>query len=152
MSQTTSLPEGTIVRRVRVNRTRSLQEALDVSGRKFYGDREVVATAPMVGRDEEVEVLLIPLGRPMADERVEELIPVGFRSADPWELVAVNEDDSSFADNHPNFTHWQNANKKWCWAAFRKWDCKRVVHAYRSDDVWDAYWYLAVVREEQKQD
>lgn len=144
------LPKGAIVRRVCVNRKRTLQEALDTTGRHQYVKPDILATAP-TGTSEDVELIFIPLGRSMSDKEVDEFIPAGYRLADPWELAAVNEEDPAFAGQHFNFTHWKDANKKWCWAAFYGWsDEERSVRVDRDDNGWNDRWWVAVVRKVSK--
>ncbi len=154
MSQVTSLPEGAIIRRARVKRDRTSQEALNATGRGQYINQDVLATATPSGTDEEVEMVFIPLSSCMSNAEVEELIPANFRPADLWELAAVNEDDPTFADQYRNFTHWKiTGDKVWRWVVFGNWIGKQNVLVSRNDViVLGDGWWVAVVREEQKQD
>jgi len=58
----------------------------------------------------------------------------------------VNEADPAFADEHPNGTHWKDAEGKWCFVAFVGWDDERRVNVHRSGLDWNAYWWFACVR------
>ncbi len=149
-SDNEKLPEGAIIRRVRVKRDRTLQEALDATGGRQHINPNVLVTAP-TGVSEDVEVIFIPLGHFMSDKGVDKFIPAGYRLADPWELAAVNEEDPAFADKYPNFTHWQIAgDKAWHWATFRNWDSERSVRVGRGGYEWYGSWWVAVVRKDLK--
>ena len=135
-----------IIRHVRVNHTRTPQEALDATGRVQYKDRDVVATMPR-GEDDEVEVHFFKLGRYVSDADLEKEYELrGLKPADPYSLAAVNEADPAFADEHPNGTHWKDANGKWCYIAFFRWDGERRVDFYRDDLDWFDVWWFAGLR------
>lgn len=140
-----------IVRRVRVNRTRTGQEALDASGRKQYTDRSVVDSMPK-GEGDEVEVVFFKPdlserdGRISDDDLEKEFELRGLKPADPYSVAAGNEADPAFADEKPHGTHWKNADGKWCFAAFHRWDGERSVGVYRHDSVWDGFWWFAGLR------
>ncbi|MDO8471233.1 MAG: hypothetical protein Q7S49_01350 [bacterium] len=141
-----------IVRYVKVDRTRTPQAVLDATGRKQYIDRNVVKAMPK-GDGVEADVHFFK-PRPEAykngvisdDDLEAEYEFYGFKSADPYSLAAVNEADPAFADNHPNGTHWKNADGKWCFAAFDRWDDERLVYVFRDGYGWDGSWWFAGVR------
>ncbi len=139
-----------IVRRVTVNRARSLKEAIDATGREQYLNNEVVTSAPR-GNSDEVEVIFFKLGRYVSDAELEkefdlrDLTPV-----DPHSLTAINQADPTFADNHPNGTHWQDADKKWCYAAFGRYVVGRDVRVLRGGGDWNDSWWFAGVRKVSK--
>jgi hypothetical protein len=137
-----------IVRRVRVDRTRTSQEVFDATGRRQYTTAGVVETMPGSGDDaEEVEVYFFRLGRFVSDDKLEEEFALrGFEAADPYSLAAVNEDDASFTDDHPNSTHWKDAEGKWCYAAFGRWYDGRYVDVDRYADGWSDDWWFASLR------
>lgn len=133
-------------RRVAVNLSRSPQEALDATGCTQYTDAKVVATMPR-GEGTEVEVFFFNLGRYASDDEVER--EFGLRAlepVDPITLAKINQDDPTFADTHPNGTHWRDANGNWCVAAFLGWDGERRVFVDRSGLDWSGYWWFAGVR------
>ena len=135
-----------IVRHVRVAWSRTPQQMLDATGRKRYTDRSVVDAMPK-GEGEEANVFFIPLKRYTSDDGVEEILAsYGLKRADPYSLGAVNEDDPVFADEHPNCTHWKDANGKWCYVAFDRWHDERFVDVYRYGHGWDDGWWFAGVR------
>lgn len=136
-----------IVRRVKVNRNRTPQEALDATGRRQHVDSDVVSAMPR-GEGEEVEVFFFNLGRFVSDDDLEKECELrGLKSADPYSLAAVNENNHAFADAYPNGTHWKGKNGKWCYAAFDNWvgDVRRV-HVNHDDDGWNGDWWFAGVR------
>lgn len=134
-----------IVRRVTVDRSQSPQQVLDATGRAQYTDKDVMATMPG-GEGAEIEVFFFNLGRYISDADLEREYDLRNLKPDPYAQAAVNEADPAFADEYPNGTHWKDANGKWCFAAFSRWDGKRDVDVYRSDDVWDDSWWFAGVR------
>ena len=87
-----------IIRRMRVNRSRSPQEALAATGRKQYVTDAVVAHMPR-GEGDEAEIFFFKVGRWISDDDLEkEYSSRGLVPADPFSLAAVNEADPAFAD------------------------------------------------------
>lgn len=140
-----------ITRRVKVDRSRTPQQALDATGRKQYTNRSVVDSMPR-SRTVEVEVFFFKLdlsqsGGYISDADLEkEYDSRGYKPADPYSLAAVNEADPTFADTHPNATHWQDKNGNWCLAAFDLWNGERGVYVHRSGDGWSVSWWFAGFR------
>ncbi|HEY4510193.1 MAG TPA: hypothetical protein VJC15_04405 [Candidatus Paceibacterota bacterium] len=136
-----------ISRLVPVNRKRTGQEALDATGRKQYTDRGVVESMPH-GEGEEVEVCFFRIGRYVSDAELEEERKLRglTESVDPYSLAQVNADDPAFADDHPNATHWKDANGKWCYAAFGRWSGGRSVSVDRRGRGWLGHWWFAGLR------
>jgi len=136
-----------IVRRVTVNRTCTPQEAIDATGRTQYTDRTIVDAMPR-GEGEETEVIFFNLGRYVSDDNLDKEYELcGLIPADPYSLAAVNEADPTFADDHPNATHWKDSSGKWCYAAFDRFDDdERGVFVSRSGDGWHDAWWFAGLR------
>lgn len=135
-----------ITRLIKVNRSRSPQEALDATNRAQYTDRTVVDAMPK-GEGDEVEVLFFKLNRFVSDDDLEKEYELrGLKPADPYSLAAVNEADPSFADEKPNGTHWKDANGYWRYAAFGLWRGERRVNVHHIDDGWGDYWWFAGFR------
>ena len=135
-----------IVRRVTVNLSRSPQQALLATGRRQYVNDDVVKAMPR-GTAEEAEVFFFPVKRYVSDEELEKEFELrGFKPADPYSLAAVNEADPAFADEHPNATHWKDADGKWCYAAFSRWVDERNLSVYRYAYDWGDYWWFAGLR------
>lgn len=135
-----------LTRTVTPDRSRSPQAMLDATGRRQYIDKAVVAAMPR-GTGETVEVVLFTLVRFVSDAELEK--EYGLRSlipADPYSLAAVNEADPTFADSHPNGTHWKDADGNWCFATFDGWGGERRVRVYRHGSGWHDRWWFAGVR------
>ena len=146
---------GLIIRKVKVDRTRTPQQALDATGRRQYVDPKVVNAMP--GRGEMVEEAEVFFFKPrpqaydknglISDDRLEaEYDFHDFKPADPYAQAAVNEADPNFANDHPNGTHWKDKDGKWCFASFFRWLDEPRVHVYRRDLDWYDCWWFAGVR------
>ena len=136
---------------VTVDRTRSPQQVLDATGRTQYTDKEVVASMSKTQAEEE---LFFFKPRPEAyrdglisDEALKrEFDFLNLEPASPCSLAKANQDDPAFADEHPNGTHWKDAQGNWCFAAFDGWYGRRDVGVSRSVDDWHGRWWFAGVR------
>jgi hypothetical protein len=134
-----------IVRTVRVDRSISPQAVLDATGRVQNTNDTVVKSMPK-GEGEDVKVFFFKLDRWVSDAELDEEYKLrGMCPADAYSLAKVNEDDSAFADDHPNGTHWQDDEGNWCYAAFRRFDGKRDLRVNRSYSGWDGRWRFAGV-------
>ncbi len=134
-----------IVRRVKVNRSRTPQEALDATGRKQYTDRKVVNAMPR-GKGGETDVYFFPGRHGMSDDELRKLYDFHGLAPDSYAQAAVNEADQAFADEHPNGTHWKDEDDKWCYATFYQWrGGERGVAVARGRD-WNGYGWFAGVR------
>lgn len=134
-----------IVRRVKVDRSRTPQQILDATGRKQYTNCEVVKNI-LRGEGEEMDVYFFKIGRWVSPVELEkEYESCGFK-ADPYAQAQVNIDDKVFADQYPNGTHWKDADGRWCFAAFSRWSGERRVYVYRCARGWIGYWWFAGVR------
>ena len=142
-----------IIRKVKVNRSRSPQEALDATGRVQYTDRKVVDSMPK-GEGDEVEVVLfkpepweyIKSGCISDDDLKKAYERRNSKPADPYSVAAVNEADPAFADEKPHGTHWKDAKGNWCCAAFDRWGGERKVDVHRGGLDWSGRWWFAGVR------
>ena len=134
-----------IVRRVRVDRTRTPQEVIDATGRTQYVDKNVLATMPQ-GEGDEVDVYFVPTKRFVPVEDVPAFLAQYGLVPDPRAQAAVNEADSAFADEHPNGTQWGDN----CYLMFSRWNGKRNVDCRRSGSGWHDYWFLSGVPASRK--
>ena len=134
-----------IVRRVKVNRLRSPQEAIDATGRKQYTDRKVVDSMPQ-GEGEEVDVYFFPLREYRSVQDVQRMLDERGLKPDPYVVSAVNEADPSFADEKPNGTQWLDKDGRHCCVAFDRWRGGRGVFCSRSDGGWRDGWWVGGVR------
>lgn len=132
-----------ITRRVRVNRARTPQEALDATGRMQHTASEVVDNMPK-GEGDEVEVVffkpdLSQRNGFISDDNLEKEFELrGLRPADPISVAA---------ENH-HCTHWKNIKGNWCFASFgSRWPVTCSVGVdYRVDCGWDDHWWFAGLR------
>lgn len=137
-----------IVRHVGVKRSQSPQEVLNATGRKQYATKSVVATMPK-GEGEKTEAIFFKVGRYISDDDLEKEYELrGLTPADPYSLAKVNEDDPAFADEHPNATHWKDADGKWCYVAFYRWYDGRRVSVRRDGGDWGDHWWFAGFRKD----
>lgn len=135
-----------IIRFVKVDWSRTPQQALDATGRTQYTNSSVVATMPK-GDGKETEVVFFRVGRNISDDDLEkEYESRRLNPADPYSLAAVNEADPAFADEHLNGTHWKDADGKWCFAIFNRWHGERHVVVHRHVDAWNDLWWFGGVR------
>ena len=137
-----------IVRRVKVDRTRTPQAMLDATGRNKYVTDSVVKAMPKGDGDgDEVDVHFFKLDRYVSDADLDKEYELrGLIPADPYSQGAVNEADPAFADDHSNGTHWKDAQGKWCCATFDRWSAERGVYVRRDDGGWDVGWWFAGLR------
>lgn len=139
------LVNNVIVRRVRVDRSRSPREAIAATHRIQYLNDAVVATMPH-GEGDEVVVHFFGVGRFLSDAALdEEYVKRGLKAADPYSMFAVDEDDPAFADDHPHGTHWKDVYGKWCFATSGRWGGLRNVSVDRVDGDWHDFWWFAGV-------
>lgn len=135
-----------IVRRVKVDRTRTPQQVLDATSRYQYTDRNVAKVMPR-GEGAEAEMVFFKIYRSIRDDDLEKEYELrGLKPADPYSLAAVNEADPAFADDHPNGTHWKDADGRWCYLAFHRWSGERHVIVSRRASDWRALWWFAGLR------
>lgn len=135
-----------IVRRVLVNRSQTPQEMLDATDRKQYCDPDVIKSMPR-GEGEKAEVTFFQVRRQASNYELEkEFASRGLKPVDPYSLAKVNKDDPSFADSHPNGTHWKDSDGKWCYITFRRWHGDgRSVDVSRLGFDWDVFWWFGGV-------
>ncbi|MCK9580534.1 MAG: hypothetical protein M0Q92_08800 [Methanoregula sp.] len=137
-----------IVRHVKVDRSSSSQQAIEVTGRVQYTDKSVVATMPR-GEGEEVDVFFFN-PRPeaydgngwLSDEALKREFEFYGLKPDPRAQARVNADDPAFADKHPNGTHWKDGNDRWCFAAFDHGIDGRRLRVGRHRDDWRGAWWF----------
>lgn len=132
----------TIVRFAKVDRTRTLKQSIDATGRVHYVNDNVVAIAPKGEGD--AEYIFVNIGRDVnCDKLDEELGNLGFELiVDPQGLAAINEADPAFADEHPNGTQWKDINNNFCYAIFNRWSGKRYVDVSQYGAYWNVYWWF----------
>ncbi len=138
-----------IIRRVKVDRTRTPQEMIDATGRRQYTDRKIVDSMPR-GEGEEVDLHVF---RPEAWEYdrdgymsiagLEAALKRRGLKADPYAQIVLNTVDPAFADEHPNGCQWDVEGNTSSFVTFDRWDDGRSVHVDRCGDDWDGRWGFA---------
>ncbi len=135
---------NTITVTVKVKRGQTPQQVLEGTGRKQYTNSTVVETIPLEGGDgeEEVEFVFFKVGRSLPDSEVEVERKKRGLVQDLAAQAQYNADNSDFATDHPNGDNWKDANGKWCYAYFYRWDGEREVDVHFSDFDWDdGFWF-----------
>lgn len=134
-----------VTRHFTIDRNRNPEEVFRATGRRQYLNDEVVKAMPR-GEDEEGEVVFFKLGRFGDNDLEKEYELRGLNPADPYSIASVNMLDPAFADDHPNATHWKDANGRWCFATFDRHRGERYVGVDRDDSDWDGGWWFAGLR------
>lgn len=134
-----------IVHRVRVNRTQTRQQAVDATGRVQYVNSDVLAEMPD-GEGEEVDVCFFPLQHYTNVKDTQKAIEEHGLKPDPRAVAKVNEDDTSFADSHPNFTQWLDSKRRHCYLTCSRWrGGGRFVSVDRCEYDWYGIWWVGGV-------
>jgi hypothetical protein len=138
---------NTMTRSVRVDRTRTPQEAINATNRAKYTNDLAVESMPAQGKgvEPDVEVTFFHLGRFATDDEVAAEFETRGLKPDPYAVAAANEADPSLADVYPNGTHWKNADGNWCFVAFDRDGDERHVSVDRHDRGWRADWWFGGV-------
>ncbi len=146
-----------IVRRVRVDRIQSSEDALlATSSPKWYVNRKVIATMP-VGVGEWVDVYTFKpspefYGRGflndgfITSEAVEQQFELRGLKPDPRAVAAMNEADHSFAANRFNGTQWRDSDGNFCCLSFEGRGSKRTLRLHRNNEGWYEFAWLSGVR------
>jgi len=134
-----------IVRHVKIDRRSLPQQVIDASGRVQCTDQSVVNTMPR-GEGEEADVYFFKVGRYIGDLDLEKEYELRGFKPDPLAQAQVNINDSAFADGHPNGTHWQDGDGKWCFASFFRSIGERLVDVDRRGGGWGDRWWFGGVR------
>ena len=134
-----------IIRRVRVDRTRTPMEVINATGRNKYLNDDVVATMPQ-GEGDEVDVYFIPTKRLVPTSEVPAFLAQYGLVPDPRATAAVNEEDPAFADKYPNGSQWGDN----CCLTFDRWYDERGVNCSRHGYAWDGRWFLSGVPASRK--
>ena len=134
-----------IIRRVKVDRSRSRQKVIDATGRKQYIDKDVLATMP-TGEGDKVDVWFVPTKRHIPAAEVPAFLARYGLVPDPRAQAAVNKADPAFADKVPNGTQWGDN----CCLAFGRWNDERRVRCDRFDYGWYGDWFLCGVPASRK--
>lgn len=151
-----TMVEGMFSRHVTIDRNQASYDFLKIikaTGRKFYIRIDVAETIPK-GDSAEVDIVFFKpepweYTKPgwMSDDDLEKCFELrNLEPADPYSLAKVNEDDSAFADEYPNSTHWKDDKGRWCFISFElRCDERRACVFYSRGD-WSGDWWFAGIR------
>jgi len=139
-----------IVRRVHVDGTRSAPMALNATRRdsNMCNDSTVFTGIPR-GVSGDVEVVFFKADDSafdqddcISEDNLEnQFTQRGLAPADLYSVAKVNEDDSDFANDHPNGTHWKDKSGRWCFVSFnRRFVYGKCVHIGYADEFPDGVW------------
>lgn len=144
---------------VKVNRGRSLREAIEVIGHVHanHANRDLVDSMPKGKESEQSDDVEVVFFKPdLSDsygvisdnDLAKEFALRGLKPADLASLVAVNEADQSFVDARPHGTYWKDAEGRQCFATFERWDDHevRVFLGRNTTDWWSDQWWFAGLR------
>ncbi len=117
-----NLIPGTIIKIVKVNRSRTNQQVFESITHKSSLDKKIVEEMPS-SEEEEMEIHFVPFRKYFYSANVleEAVDKAGYKFVDPIALCAVYEQDQSpDADYYPNFTQWRNENGRVSYVEFVK--------------------------------
>jgi hypothetical protein len=139
-----------IIRRVHVNRDYATKTLLKGTERKLLADERVVSEMPYEGLEEGkvVDVYFFNVGKHVEIEELQgEYLKHGLMPASPYALMAVNLEDPTFSDEHPNATHWTDSEDNQCFIAFDLWATERHASINRRNRTWNKKtWFAGVPR------
>lgn len=140
----------TISFRVKVDRKRTPQAALNATGRVQNTHPGIVEYMPR-GEGEEVEIVFFRLNYDIEFHNLEKEYKIrGLRQADPYSLAAFNETYPAFSDDHPNCTQWMDSNNQWCAITFGVWgnlgSSRRLFVKFSNSNRWTSFWWFAGIK------
>lgn len=135
------------VRTAAVDLALTAKKAIARTGRRAYLDADVVAGMRRVGTEKQVVIRyvnpMVALTPRELDAWIQKRYP-GERLADPFELCAHIETDSTFADTHPCATQWWDKDGNCCCLVFLRWGREPSVNVMRNANGWHSvcWWPL----------
>ena len=117
----------------------NLKEVCEKLGYKVYATDDVIKNTP---QRQKGDIEIFTIGRYISnDDLAREYRSRGFAPTDPFTLADYCKDlDKDIA------TQWKDANGKWCYAAFGRWDGEREVYVDRHGYDWHDRWCFAGLR------
>ncbi len=116
-----------VVRRTVVSRDRVLRTLRTMRS----CDPDVLQSMPSVP-DGAGDVHFFKLKQFTRDDEIEnQLAARGLQAANPYAVASVNIDNTDFTRQYKNGTHWQDANRDWCYLVYEVKDGKVVASAFR---------------------
>lgn len=136
--------DGRFTREVAVDRTLNPMQSIEATRRKPYVTPEIVAEMPIDG-PEKVTLHFFNLDYKPSSEDIERELERRGLKTDPQALVALNAQDSTFADEYPNQTQWLNEKGEACFLGFARWEGTRLVGCGLVEGRAETYWWHAGV-------
>lgn len=121
-----------------------IKQALNNTGRTFYGSMEVAETSP---KTQKGTVEFFKVGKYITEEELEtEYQTRGLIPCDLYRLCEYATTNPAFADGKSIATHWKNKDGKWCCAYFFGWLGGRGVSVSLGARDWRDRWWFAGLR------
>lgn len=137
---------GIIVRNFTVDLSLVGMDAINATGRVFYGHKNVVAKMSRATLPEG-KLHFFQAGRYMQAHEVEaEYSKRGLVPIDPHTLCAFNGANPEFADTHPNGTQWKDVDRHLGYTHFCRSSGERYVIVHWDGNIWYDYWWFAGIR------
>lgn len=136
---------GIITRDFTVDLSLVGMDAINATGRKFYGSKDVANSMPRATVANGM-LHFFQTGRyTPVGELPQEANKRGLILVDPHSLSGFVSANQDFVDTHPVGTQWLDANGNVCYASFNRWNGERFAYVNQSDDDWLDYWWFAGV-------
>ncbi|MCA9360623.1 hypothetical protein H6785_01260 [Candidatus Nomurabacteria bacterium] len=138
--------EKRIVRLVEgIDRGQTAKEAIESTGRNFYGDISHAIRLP-IGTGDTENVTFIPLEKRMSPGAVDSLVEDGgYKYASLHAVAKHNKDHPDFAEKVQHFIQSRDKEGRHSYAAFLRWNDDRSVDVDRYEVDWRDDWFVAVV-------
>jgi hypothetical protein len=116
----------------------NFKKLVEEKGYRFYGDNTIPVPDRIKGTLEFFKVK-----RYIYDDELEkEYTSRGLVAADPLTIL----DEISLNDERYIGTHWKDADNKWCFSTFNRWNDERGVYVNRNYSDWYDYLWFAGLR------
>lgn len=127
--------------KITVDRSLTPQQALDKLGFTQYVDKDILKTMPIF-KTKEVEIEFFKLDEYHTTEEANKEYNKRGLIPDPLALIALLTEQPDILDEKKWIAvQWDDKS----YAAFDRWDAKRIVDVNRYDFNWDDYWWFAGV-------
>lgn len=140
-----------IVRKVKVDRSKTPQQQLAAVNGRQEVDPEVLKTLPAGSNNgiEEVEVHLFSLKKDMSPAQLDQEYERLGLVQDHYAQIAVNIEDPDFVEQHTNVAYWDRDGKVVSALIFSQSDQGRSVVCIRGETYWGKGVWFAGVKKEQ---
>lgn len=138
-------PPSVIVRGFSVDLTLIGMDAVNATGRVFYGDKSIVAAMPRATATAGEIHFFKPRRFNPTEKFDDEHSKRGLVPADPHTLAGFVSANQEFVDDHPLGTKWLDENGNVCFVTFDDWGGRRRVLFGQGDFDSHPDWWLAGV-------